>query len=59
MDSERSRGFSRELVERERERRGTSRSAVIGVGYLENDLGTGGVPAHEGLVMLDDSGRRW
>jgi hypothetical protein len=31
VESERSRGFSRELVERERERRGTSRSAVIGV----------------------------
>lgn len=52
VDSDRSRGFSRELVDLERERRGTSRSAVIGVVDLGQKLGAGGVPAHEGLAML-------
>jgi hypothetical protein len=60
VDSDRSRGFSREFVDRERERRGTSRSAVIGVVDLEDELGAGGVPAHGGLCDgLDDSARRW
>jgi hypothetical protein len=49
VDSERSRGFSRDVVERERERRGTSRSAVIGVDGVLEGMGAGGVPAHGGL----------
>lgn len=52
VDSDRSRGFSRELVDLERERRGTSRSAVIGVVDLGQELGAGGVPAHGGLTVL-------
>jgi hypothetical protein len=60
VDSDRSRGFSREFVDRERERRGTSRSAVIGVVDLEDELGAGGVPPHGGLCDgLDDSAQRW
>jgi hypothetical protein len=49
VDSERGRGFSRDVVERERERRGTSRSAVIGVDDVLEGMGAGGVPAHGGL----------
>jgi len=50
VDSERSRDFIKDVVERERDRKGASRSAVIGVdgGILHRRMSAGGVVGHEG-----------